>query len=179
MSINSLLKQNGMKLLNVNENNKINDENTLYNPDIPKDMSGTKYNKGSNAYNKIKESDKYLVFNNQRFDKLKKVPLNGDFLTIKYNKNYGNKSYNQQLEGAINPENIRRKIDPLHAPPYDYNTGAEGIDFRILPSSTYKATNSLDLINKARASYASRLSYLGNLPIMQMNFIPVYNTPSK
>jgi hypothetical protein len=170
MSILTLLKQNGMASFpqleiepSKMDNQKIN------NPDIRGDKSGTVENIKSNAYEKIKGSAHYLLFQNQRFDKLKKKPLNGDFLRLKYDTNYGGKSYNQQLEGESDPDNMMRKINPVRAPPYDYITGAEGLNFRDLPRSVFFSEDSSQLLAKARNSYGSRLSILGELPSLQIN----------
>jgi len=170
MSILTLLKQNGLASFpqleiepNKMDNLKIN------NPDIRGDKSATENNLKSNAYDKLKDNKHYLLFQNQRFDKLKTKPLNGDFLRLKYDTNYGGKSYNQQLEGAQDPDNLMRKINPIRAPPYDYITGAEGMDFRDLPRSVFFSEDSSQLIAKARNNYGSRLSFLGALPSLQIN----------
>jgi hypothetical protein len=174
MSIQELLKLNGMSLFpNANIEPTKLDNGKIYNPDIPGDTSGTEKNVKSNAYDKIKGQKNYLIFNNQRFDKLRSKPLNGDFLKLKFNTNYGAKSYNQQLEGSINPENIMRKINPIRAPAYDYVNGAEGQNFRELPSSVYESHNSVKLIQTARNSYASRLVSLGELPSLRIDNISI------
>ncbi len=75
------------------------------------------------------------------------------------------------LEGAIDPANIRARHDPQHAPPNSYAEGAE--DFGYVPASG-PAHNSVDLIRKARESYANRLNRLQpqSLPVreQQRNF---------
>ena len=177
MSILDLFKQNGMSILlnnQLNEPSKM-DNGKIHNPDINGDMSATDQNVKTNAYNKVKGQKAYLLFNNQRFDKLRGKQLNGDFLRSSYPTNYGNHSYNQQLEGAIDPENMMRKINPIRVTPYDYINGAEGLNFRDLPSSVFTSHNSTQLLSKARNSYASKLVSLGQLPSLQMINIPFNN----
>lgn len=175
MSIVSLLKQNGMSSLPNGETVQPSkmDGVKLHNPYIPRDMAGTDKEQKSTAYDKVKGQKNYLLFQNQRFDKLRGKPLNGDWLSMPYNTNYGGKSYNQQLEGAIDPQNMMRKLNPLRARPYDYIQGAEGFDFRTLPESVYKSHNSVDLVAKAAASYSSRLVSYGQMPSLQVNNVPV------
>lgn len=61
------------------------------------------------------------------------------------------------IDGSIDPENIRKKRDPLHALPYDYTEGAEGLMYG-LPKSTVTAENYVSLIQKARNSYYARMT---------------------
>jgi len=175
MSIINLLKQNGMPLFPSNDtskesnNNIMDDNNKLYNPAIPGDLSSTNKNIKSKEYDKLKGQKHYIIFNNQRFDKLRSKPLNGDFLRMKYDTNYGEKVYNQQLEGTIDPNNKMKRINPLRVPAYDYINGAEGMDFRTLPSSVFMSHDSTQLVAKAEQSYSSRLVSLGELPSLQIN----------
>jgi hypothetical protein len=175
MSITNLLKQNGMQSLPNGENAQPSksDSVKLHNPYIPRDMAGTDKEVKSTAYDKVKGQKNYLIYQNQRFDKLKGKPINGDWLSMPYNTNYGGKSYNQQLSGAIDPENKMRKLNPLRARAYDYIQGAEGFDFRTLPESVYKSHNSVDLVSKAAQSYSSRLVSYGQMPALQINNVPI------
>lgn len=177
MSIASLLKQNGMSSLpqlatlpngQIVDISKM-DNVKLHNPHIPGDMAGTNKEVKSTAYDRVKGQKNYLPFQFQRFDRSRGKQINGDSLRLPYDTNYGGKSYNQQLEGGTDPENIMRKLNPLRAQPYDYIQGAEGFNFRDLPESVYKAHNSVDLINKARNSYSSRLVSSGQIPSLQIN----------
>lgn len=63
------------------------------------------------------------------------------------------------LEGAIDPANIRARTDPLRAPPNSYAQGAEGFLYQ-LPASTREAHTSIELMQKARQSYANRINRL-------------------
>ena len=82
MSIISLLLKNGMSgFPNIEHEKHIAMEHsTIHNPDIKGDMSATEKNVKSSAYEKIKQHKDYVVYNNQRFDKLRDKPINGDFL---------------------------------------------------------------------------------------------------
>lgn len=60
-------------------------------------------------------------------------------------------------DGSIDPENIRKKKDPLHALPDNFYAGNDGFLYG-LPPSTMKETNSVSLLQKARGSYYSRLT---------------------
>lgn len=176
MSILDLLKQNAMPmLLNSQAEQLRKSDGGMHNPDIPGDMAGTEKDMKSNAYDKVKGEKNYLLYQNQRFDKLRGKKLNGDFLRLPYKTNYGGKSYNQQLEGAVDADNLIRKINPLRASPYDYIEGAEGLNFRDLPSSVYYSHNSTELLAKARSSYASRVVALGQLPSFQINHVMLPN----
>lgn len=61
------------------------------------------------------------------------------------------------LEGAIDPANIRARHDPTRAPPNSYAQGAEGFGYTL---PTGPPRNSVDLIKRARTSYAARLNRL-------------------
>lgn len=63
------------------------------------------------------------------------------------------------LEGAIDPQAIRARHDPLHAKPNSYAQGAEGFQYE-LPASTGRSRDAVDLMRKARESYANRLNRL-------------------
>lgn len=167
MSIATLLKQNGMDSLNM-QNKDNNESLSMHNPDIRGDNSAITEKK-SNVYDKIKGSAKFKIYNNYRFDNLRNKPLNGDFLRMKSDDNYGNMSCNQQLEASMDPMNRMRKINPLRAAPFDYINGAEGMNFRDLPKSVYESHNSVNLVETARNSYASRLVSFGLLPSFQVN----------
>lgn len=177
MSITSLLKLNGMSFPDIERYDRKMDELELHNPDIPGDYAGTKRETNIKNYDKLKNDKGYIIYQGYKFKNYKKKEINGDFLQLGYDKNYGHKQYNQELEGAIDPENMMRRINPLRAQPYDYIQGAEGFDFRTLPSSVYKSHDSTQLISKARSSYASRLVSLGQLPSLEVNNVPVYLYP--
>jgi hypothetical protein len=60
-------------------------------------------------------------------------------------------------DGDIDPENIRKKRDPLHALPDNFYAGNDGFLYG-LPPSTLTESNQVSLLQKARGSYYSRLT---------------------
>ena len=61
------------------------------------------------------------------------------------------------LEGSLDPAQSRRRIDPNHAPPYDFNFGAESQKFG-LPQSTHNSSNNESLIRMAHSNYLKSLN---------------------
>ena len=60
-------------------------------------------------------------------------------------------------DGDIDPENIRKKRDPLHALPDNFYAGNDGFLYG-LPQSTLIENNEVSLLQKARGSYYSRIT---------------------
>lgn len=60
-------------------------------------------------------------------------------------------------DGDIDPENIRKKRDPLNALPDNFYAGNDGFLYG-LPDSTLKESNEVSLLQKARGSYYSRIT---------------------
>ena len=60
-------------------------------------------------------------------------------------------------DGDIDPENIRKKRDPLHALPDNFYAGNDGFLYG-LPESTLTESNQVSLLQKARSSYYSRIT---------------------
>lgn len=77
------------------------------------------------------------------------------------------------LEGAIVPNGIRSRRDPLSSQPYDYQEGQIGYKYQLRPSQM-KESNSVDLMRKARASYYSRINRFSQaaLPVSEVNKPP-------
>jgi len=173
MSITNLFKQNAMSpfpaVVKDTSNPSLMDNNKLFNPAIPGDTSELKKDKQPSIYDKLKINRKFIINQNESFDKFKNQSINGDFLRLKQTNNYGNHSYNQQLEASIDPVARMQRLNPLKAPPYNYITGAEDMNFRDLPKTDYTSSNYVDLVNKARNSYSSRLVSLGQIPTLQIN----------
>lgn len=69
-------------------------------------------------------------------------------------------------DGWIDPLNRRERKDPLGAPAPDYYEGQEGVLYG-LPKSTMESHNNVELLQKARASYLSRINMFNAPPQQQ------------
>ena len=179
MSINKLLKEYQLKALIEDQKGNGGDiEASMYNPDIPGDKSG---NMSSAELDKMKSAydltpfDKYMQLTGFKHNKMtKKISeVNGNYMRMPQPKNLsGADNAPFYLDDSIDP-NARssrdrvKSLNPL-VQPYDYVGGAEGYNFHI-PLSTMTVSDSTQLINQARMSYASRMVSYGDLPAMEYN----------
>jgi hypothetical protein len=113
-------------------------EGQLFNPDIP---DGDNFDKT--------ETIKDQHYNNT---KLSSLPRNGAYFTLPQQRMVNPRLESFSMDGAIDPNNIRRRLDPNNARPDDFQTGNQGEKFGV-PKGALKAINSVGLIQKAHQSY--------------------------
>ena len=135
LSVNKLLTQ-----ISKIESNLPNPEGELFNPDIP--------NPSADFDERLEIRDK--AFSALRLDKVSK---NGDYFRLGKNApNIDPRRDSFMQENSIDPNIIRKKINPDHAIP-DLR-GAELTKFSLVPSN-FTSNDNVSLIQQARRSYVN------------------------
>jgi hypothetical protein len=132
-----------------NSNDKLT--NSLKPPEVPdrfQNVSASQY------YNSVKRIGSKKASNNQNI-LMKGTPDGSKAMPTASGKLEDPKGFME--DGDIDPENIRKKRDPLHALPDNFYAGNDGFLYG-LPPSTLTESNQVSLLQKARGSYYSRLT---------------------
>ena len=137
-SITELLKN-----ITMSAKNPVQPEGQLYNPDIP-DME--------TAGMKEREKTRDNFYSAM---KLSSMPRNGNYFSLGRNDVFEDpRKENFMLEGAIDPNQIRRKTNPDRALPNLFSAGSQNSLYQA-PPDAYVSTNNVDLIQEARKSYSN------------------------
>ena len=165
-SINQLLKRYELQSLLVQPGTKDtmrDSEGFRANPDIPGDKSASIKQGSLKSVYDLTPRDNYMRNSRIRKNTLsKKVEeVNGNYQRLQQGRSQIDTEFSKfGLEGSIDPNarmsrNDTKSLNPF-VKPYDYINGSEGYYFR-LPKDAFYSENSVDLLNKARESYASMM----------------------
>jgi hypothetical protein len=130
-----------------NIRNSAQPEGQLFNPDIP-DMNKTNYFSSERVATRKAMKDKYY-----QSTKMPTQPRNGNYFSLDRSKDDINPRLQSfLLEGSIDPNTIRKKIDSEYISDNLYNYGSEGIKYSS-PDSAYVSSSNVPLIQQARKSF--------------------------
>lgn len=127
----------------ANNQNPQAPEGQLQNPDIPtlKQKAAASIQASKDTY--------YSAM------KMPTLPRNGGYFSLGRGKVDDNPRVDSfMLEGAIDPNTIRRKADPLHSTPNLYAFGSQGAEYAV-PESAMRSNNNVNLLVTARKSFAN------------------------